>query len=157
MDLKDAITQLITNPIRQEERKDDLLEKVFNLRTKFDGKDEIIAFFKLVGSQVHRLSNQSIETLMRLIYYLELDADTIDEDELNKVDRDIAWNKEVSLFLLRKLREAYAVLGIQEGDISPGELMHQKDAIAAYAKIEEIESRKDTGENYYDELRNRRR
>ena len=155
MDLRDAITQLITNPIRQQERKDELLDKIFHIRTKFEGRHEIVAFFKLVGPSIHKLSNQSIETLMRLIYYLELDADPIIEDAA--ADRDTAWNKEIALYLLRKLREAYAVLGIQEEDISPGELMHQKDAIAAYAKIEEIESRKDTGENYYDELRNRRR
>ncbi len=149
-DLKDAITQLITMPIERQKRQDELLEKIFNLRTKFDGKEEIVAFFKLVGPQVHKLSNQSIETLMRLVYYLELDADIVAKGE---ADRDIAWNKEIALFLLRKQREAYAVLGTPEKEISPGELMHQKDALNAYAKVEEIEMKKDS--SYYDELRNR--
>ena len=148
MELKEAITALITQPLKQQERKDELLERIFHLRTKFDGKDEIVAFFKLVGPQVHRLSSESIETLMRLIYYLELDADP---SATGEADRDISWNREISLFLLRKLREAYAVLGLPEKEISPGEILHQKDALNAYAKIEEIESKK--GDNYYDTIR----
>lgn len=152
MELQDAIVALITQPIRRQERQDTLIEQIFKLDVDGKSRQEIASFFKLIGPRIAHLSKRSIDVIMRLLYYLELDADRETSIEA-KADldsfHDIDWNREISNILIKKLREAYAVLGIPEQESSPGELVQQGQAISAYVQTERMELEKSANDNSY--------
>ncbi len=151
-EIKDAVIQLITQPLKRQERADKLINKIFHIRTKSEYGEEIQSFFKLAGPHINKLSHETIEVIMSHLYSLEINADPtppteettndITDSGFSLADRDVKWNEEIALSLIKKLRECYAILGFPERDISPGELSQQSQAIANYSRVEELELKK---------------
>lgn len=156
-----AIIELISQPVRRQERLDNLISQVFRINTRHELVAEIAAFFKLIGPRINLLSSESIEAIMMLLYYLEVDADPDIREELIETDkkggdegltkadakkeindRDEVWNEELARLLIRKLREAYAVLGVDVHQTSPAEAQQQGQAISALATLERVELEK---------------
>lgn len=156
----EAVTELILAPVKKIKRQDELIDALYSLTIPdTDGikskelrlyMDQIRAFFKLIGRNISKLSSKSAEVIMRLVSYLEKDADPRPPSEttasdIHKTgkdleDRDIEWNKTIASALVEKLRAAHVILGTPDQyQQSPSDIANNKTAIDAMYKTQRID------------------
>jgi len=155
--LHDMLINVLNQSQKQQERKDQLIKQIFSIEIESDRKDVIISFFTLIGHRINNLSDKSVEVIMRLIRVLEMkvETDPSEQTSLEKIaeneefqSRDEEWNNKISLILVQKLREAYAILGIDRDEVSPAEAAEKAQVINAYLKSEQLEVQKQIASPY---------
>jgi hypothetical protein len=152
-DLKHTIVEILSQPLEFQKRRDDLLKSLFHVKTKYQYKEEIANFFLLIGENITKLSNKSNEVIMRMISKLEINADVsnpaleimkdIEVDGLSLADRDKIWNDQLALLLIEKLRCVYVMLGYEQRQMSPHQMLQQSQAIQTYLQVERLDMEKE--------------